>query len=1057
MSGDFSRFSFDPWSDLCGVLSQQGKVQLDSDANTLMAIFERRFRAGTIDTIGKATVPRETPDGFRIDAVAGKIRIHPGRIYVDGLLVENHGDGAIQWEPHLAELRGPDPLDYGNQPYFPDPPQIGQDGAHLVYLDVWQRELTHLQKPDLVEKGLGVDTIAALQTVWQVKVWPYGENNVSCATPLTDLPRWEYLNGPSGGRLTTSAHAEAGPENLCLAPPSGGYTGIQNQHYRIEIHTGGAMGGARFKWSRDNASVGARVLSITGNATLELDSIGKDKLLRFSDGDWVEITDDWRELKGLPGEIRRIKLGGGVDDTTRTVVLDQALPGAAFPVDANGNTQAARHTRIVRWDQKGKVLREDGTVLVDLDAAGSDGLIPIPPAGTRVRIEQGVLVEFDVVAGGTFKSLDYWTFAARSADASVDMLKDAPPRGVHHHYAKLAIVTLPDTETDCRVLWPPLTAGGDCACTVCVNPDEHNSGKATIQEAIDSIEARGGTVCLKPGLYRLREPIILKSRAGVCLRGQGVSTILAGAGYGSLVQVEDARAAALESLVLVGAPNADISYLVTIANVMGFTMREVFALSLGPAPGAVRDVVRLSGVALGIRISDCVLFGEEAIGFSPVGAKDKFLLGAGVSFENNLLLAVRRGIGLEGPVLFTGDVLVRKNTVMGGREAGIVLSGANLEAAAVRVEDNTLNVLGTGIGVGLGDITISNNLYAPPRVGGGDGVTLRPGLLPKGMRHVHLHGNRILHAAQAGIRATVAIGSAIVAENVIENAGNDGIVFDASAPSGSVMVINNRLNAIAPNADGDGVVYCGIRVIRAAQANITNNVILDVGRSAVRARAVAGISAMLVTRLHISGNLAAGIGAPGGFIGIVDGVLLAGPDVDAQISDNSIRRNRDNDAPIGDGRWCGIRVPAFSGTPEAVFLSVSMVTVLLGGTTLVVLNDRIVEPGKLTRDVALRGNRVHAQNSHLPCVLVSDVRTGLFADNQVELALNGGPMEPPVLLKRGAFTAHANVIRSRQNVVTLSLVDATPALAIGNLTTGPVQINGAPLPAPMDLLNLLIP
>lgn len=38
MSGDYSRFTFDPHNDFSGVLMQQGRVQLDADWNELVAI-----------------------------------------------------------------------------------------------------------------------------------------------------------------------------------------------------------------------------------------------------------------------------------------------------------------------------------------------------------------------------------------------------------------------------------------------------------------------------------------------------------------------------------------------------------------------------------------------------------------------------------------------------------------------------------------------------------------------------------------------------------------------------------------------------------------------------------------------------------------------------------------------------------------------------------------------------------------------------------------------------------------------------------------------------------
>jgi hypothetical protein len=151
MSVDCSRFSFNAWNDFRGVIMQQGRVQLDSDWNELVAQIARHLQAGTLDTLGRAIVPRQTPDGFRIQATAGKVTIGPGRIYVDGLLAENHGAAPDTWDPALAELRGSGAVAYDAQPYYPNAETLPtSNGPHLVYVDVWQREVTHIQHPDLV-------------------------------------------------------------------------------------------------------------------------------------------------------------------------------------------------------------------------------------------------------------------------------------------------------------------------------------------------------------------------------------------------------------------------------------------------------------------------------------------------------------------------------------------------------------------------------------------------------------------------------------------------------------------------------------------------------------------------------------------------------------------------------------------------------------------------------------------------------------------------------------------------------------------------------------------
>src|SRR5207237_8159033 len=112
-----------------------------------------------------------------------------------------------------------------------------------------------------------------------------------------------------------------------------------------------------------------------------------------------------------------------------------------------------------RWDQKKQVIDTNGNLIVDLTLPGSAGVIPVPPSGTSIVLEQGVQITFNTAAGGAYHVGDYWVFAARTADASVEVLTEAPPRGVDHHFARLAIVTLPDDVTDCRTLWPPSVGG----------------------------------------------------------------------------------------------------------------------------------------------------------------------------------------------------------------------------------------------------------------------------------------------------------------------------------------------------------------------------------------------------------------------------------------------------------------------------------------------------------------------------------------------------------------------------------------------------------------------
>jgi hypothetical protein len=395
MSGDYSRLTFDPTRNFSAVLLQQGRVLTDSDWNEQADQINRRVRAAVIDTFGRLHFA--SPDAFAISSGPAGLAIGRGRAYVDGLLAENHGAGRLAWDAALDELRGESAMPYLSQPFLPDPPSApAAAGSYLVYLDVWQREVTGAEDPSLTDPALEVDTSARLQTVWQVRV--LGDARASAGKPLEKAAAFQ----PSGGRLTIQTGA-------------GGYTGLDNRLYRVEIHDGGKAGEATFKWSRRNASAVARVRQ-NGPAQLLFDGAAD----RFPAGDWIEIMDDAHELNGLPGEMRRIR---GVEGGAMTLTTPLAGP------------LEAASARIRRWDQK--------------EGAGETGVIRVPDAGQTVALEDGIAVSF-ASTGGAFRSGDYWITPARPADRSIIPLHEAPPRGIHHHYAELAVFTPPDKIIDRR-------------------------------------------------------------------------------------------------------------------------------------------------------------------------------------------------------------------------------------------------------------------------------------------------------------------------------------------------------------------------------------------------------------------------------------------------------------------------------------------------------------------------------------------------------------------------------------------------------------------------------
>ena len=405
MTFDCSRFSFNSWNDYLGVGDAAGPGPADFDWNEWLSELARRMQAGTMDTVGRAVYPTTTPFGFKINAFLDNsgtqhVSIGAGRMYVDGLSAENHGPAAAApWDPSLAELSWTAPgaaevdVDFTAQPYYPGAALPSGNGPYLAYLDVWRRPVSFLIDPSLVETAVAVDTTGRLQTVWQVRLLDVSSvsGGVICSTPDADIPPWQALVAPSAARLTTNVvpSPQAAP---CAISPTTGYTGQENQLYRVQIHQGGtanASGGvanpsATFKWSRDNASVITAVTAINpatssaqaSTSQLTVQSTGRDQTLSFQPGDWIEITDDVMELDGAAtggptGELHQIDTNGVVKAARTITLVTPVSAGLATRLAGPVNT----HTRICRWDMNagnGKVLLSDGATLwVDLSLVGT--------------------------------------------------------------------------------------------------------------------------------------------------------------------------------------------------------------------------------------------------------------------------------------------------------------------------------------------------------------------------------------------------------------------------------------------------------------------------------------------------------------------------------------------------------------------------------------------------------------------------------------------------------------------------------------------------------------
>jgi hypothetical protein len=430
MKGDFSKDTFRKKKHFHDVHMQQGRVLLDSDWNEQGDINEHRIETGTLDIVGKSGAPLHYA-GFDIVTVnnAGNpvvppatgtdIKISEGRFYVDGIMCENEESVLFANQP-----------DYDNTAVTPVP---NVSGRYIFYLDVWQRHVTALEDADLREVALGgPDTTTRNKTVWQVKFF----KGAASSTCVDALPA-SITDAPSG-KLMARTELPTGTEDPCGIAVSGGYRRLENQLYRVEIHKGATnRAGTTFKWSRDNGSVVVKWESVEVSNTnnLLVSSIGRDELLGFKSGDWIEMIDDRTDLLGLQGTMVQLSK---VDGNILTINPVTNIPGAATV------TAGVKNARIRRWDSAGELKPNSNNT-------------------DWIELEDGVQVQFKE---GSFKSGDYWLIPARTATADIEwpFVDHQPPNGIQHHFAKLGIADFTGGAapawlkiSDCRPLFPPIT------------------------------------------------------------------------------------------------------------------------------------------------------------------------------------------------------------------------------------------------------------------------------------------------------------------------------------------------------------------------------------------------------------------------------------------------------------------------------------------------------------------------------------------------------------------------------------------------------------------------
>lgn len=500
MQGDFSRDSFDPSKQFTRVLLQQGRLLVDADWNEQTAILLNYLRALTADFIGWHGGPDVLPGAGKaypatsgafeisLDSSNVKVTVKAGRYYVDGLLLEVPEKDA---DYEAIDLN-----------------RASELKTRIVLVEAWERHVSAVSDTaashfNILDPALGgLDTATRTRLMVRFRVLFTGilisdiglkksedfrklkkqQKTAPATLPALDpLIDSRPLNAKNLLPHMTAWTTIASDRNTETCDPAStiGYTGLENQLYRVEIHRGGETlwDGVRssdgragpedpngppridpdklpvtVKWSRDNGSVVYPVatLSRSDSGSLTLAAVWKDETKAIKAGHWIEILSV--ESDADTGVLAKV-----VNVNMRNTGVEVAFTTD----DPLGLPDAAKDPVIVRrWDHHARkdYPLDGGAILVEQKSsaaaeARTSGEIPL---------EDGISIRFDLPKGGEFRPGDYWLIPARAAvgdilwpivdranrgEARYDAL---PARYAERHYAPLAFIDSANAITDLR-------------------------------------------------------------------------------------------------------------------------------------------------------------------------------------------------------------------------------------------------------------------------------------------------------------------------------------------------------------------------------------------------------------------------------------------------------------------------------------------------------------------------------------------------------------------------------------------------------------------------------
>jgi hypothetical protein len=1105
---------------------QQGRVTVEADWNEAQLIASETTRLEALDFVG----PAGTPDnGYAISLIGGSFDfdIGAGVMYVGGMRA---------WLPEGLEYSQQaqnDWMDWSNDANWLPVPTALPATNEYVYLFLREQEVSAVEDSDQKDVALGgPDTaqrtrlvqhvtrlattgtdcpsaLAAAQTTWAGEGFTLDEDSMSVA---------------SFAQLQVGFVPPTTPPSSCDPTAQSGYLGADNQLIRVQVSDAKADPQCLL-WGYDDASFLYGV-TVTSATSVTLQSAPVDAEHIPQSGQVVEVLMTAAQLSN--GEYVAAPTGqiftlgaSAYDPDTKILTLPSSLNVSLYG-DGTSKNPSPPQVFLRVWE---------GTLPI---TPGTYQTLP----NTGVQVNLTSTNANNVFRGGDYwmfavrPALPTLVYPERYASGP------QPPDGPREWICPLAVLlwtSATPTAPSCRNPFDnlvELTAvdQGGC-CSVYVTAAGHNLGTFTIQEAINQVLSTGGRVCLGPGTFELTSTVeISGANLAIEICGMGTSALFQttpGVTTLTMAAPPTPQTASIPAILV------DNSYGITIQDLeLNFAPGSVaptdpnggLAGTSYPNPGvmiqdsdsvviqrctfactgntlASNPAIAVGGLIRQTSIQDNIVQftlsqdpNTPALG-AGFGITNLPILGtqaAGVTcltydlwISNNVLQNVSFGVELDATCYHLGQVGISGN-IVGPSGAAIVVAGSGLAPLFTRVEitNNQIVESFAGIGCGLTARIAGNDISLIPvatpastdtTIGGI--VITAPVLADALIDGLQITGNRIAGGSGFGILIEAPLGSAVIADNVLDSTICGGIY--AMAGADHLSIANNQLLSLVPNSSDPGVgamagafgILLGPATadgaaVQAGYVEILGNLIKDfatdssqetVGSASRYAIALQGYNSAV-----IADNQLINIGPPGDTVDFSAGIIASAYPFDRiDVTGNVIRRN--DSTTVGDTGtdWYGIYISGF--TRER--LPVRDGGQLLNEKIIPTSDEQFVAVGQIGRlvnagglqNVSLSGNYVEVAGS-VTSVLV-DVGGGcIFTGNQCSLTTAGQNETTPVAnLDAASVVASSNILKSAGKESEGLVITTTSSnfTVLGNIVSGAILANGAALNATLKALNVI--